>query len=136
MNTVSKLGNALLLRSSSVFHPRQSGVAEKNLNLSDTVTDSVCEVTQVPKDVSLADLRNAGDQYIADVITLVTLDRQIRIAEKFPDVYALLRELTDEWQRYETLYPDAAADGWLALLMKRANVLRTEIDEIANEARA
>jgi hypothetical protein len=136
MNTVTKLQKALLLRATSAFHPRQSGVGEKNLNCTDTVEASVNAVTQVPKDVALADLRNAGDQYIADVITLVTLDRQIRIATKFPDVYALLRELTDEWQRYETLYPDAAADGWLALLMKRANVLRTEIDEIANEARA
>jgi hypothetical protein len=135
MKPVALAKAALLLRPSPVACARQSDVAGKNLSCTDTVVASMSSVKQVPADVSLAALRNAGDQYIADVMTLVALDRQIRIASKLPDVYALMRELTDEWQRYESLYPDAAADGWLGLLVKRANVLRTEIDEIANEAR-
>jgi hypothetical protein len=90
----------------------------------------------VPQPVFLVELRNAGQQCITDVITLAALDRQTRIAEKFPDVYALLRELGEEWDRHAALYPEAAADGWLGLLMTRAKVLRAEIDEIAHESRA
>lgn len=97
--------------------------------------DSNRNAKPVPKPVSLDVLRNAGHQYVADVVTLAELDRQMRIAAKFPDVYVLLRELGEEWDRHAALYPEAAADGWLGLLMTRAKVLRSEIDEIANENR-
>lgn len=136
MQTATTTNKALLLRSSSVFRPRQSAVEGKNLRLLDTSMDTNRNAKPVPKSVSLDVLRNAGDQYIADVLTLAELDRQSRIAAKFPDVYALLRELGEEWDRHAALYPEAAADGWLGLLMTRAKVLRAEIDGIANESRA
>lgn len=135
MHTASQAFKALLLRSPAVFHPRQSAVAGKNLRFTDALMDNDRNAHQVPKSVSLDVLRNAGHQYVADVVTLAELDRQMRIAEKFPDVYALLRELGEEWDRHAALYPDAAADGWLGLLMTRAKVLRGEIDGIANESR-
>lgn len=135
MQTAAHANNALLLRSHAVFRPRQSAVAGKNLRLMDAVMNNDRNAKPVPTPVSLDVLRNAGEQYIADVLTLAELDRQSRIAAKFPDVYALLRELGDEWDRHAALYPDAAADGWLGLLMTRAKVLRAEIDGIANEMR-
>lgn len=135
MQTAAHLNDALLLRSSAVFSPRQSAVAGKNLRLTDAAMINDRNTKQVPKSVSLDVLRYAGDQCIADVLTLAELDRQSRIAAKFPDVYALLRELGDEWERHAALYPDAAADGWLGLLMTRAKVLRAEIDGIADESR-
>lgn len=135
MNHAAPLHNALLLRSSAVFHPRQSAVAGKNLRAMDAFTMHERKAAQVPQPVFLTELRNAGHQYVADVVTLAELEHQSRIAAKFPDVYALLRELGEEWDRHAALYPEAAADGWLSLLMTRADVLRSEIDEIANENR-
>lgn len=51
------------------------------------------------------------------------------------DVSALLRELASEWDRHAALYPEAAADGWLGLLMNRARLLRAEIEGNADESR-
>jgi hypothetical protein len=34
------------------------------------------------------------------------------------------------------MFPEAAADGWLSLLVNRARVLRDEIDEISHAGRA
>lgn len=135
MNTTLHQHEALLLRSKAVFHPRQLSVAGKNLRVTDTVTGSYMD-NAIPPSVALPDLIKAGSDRMGNVVLLAEMTRQIGIAKKLPDVYALLRELAVEWDRHVALYPEAAADGWLGLLVNRAKVLRNEIDEIANAPRS
>ncbi|WP_157650626.1 hypothetical protein [Burkholderia ubonensis] len=124
-----------LLRHATVFHPRQRPAAEKNFHITDTMLAIKREVKQIPSPVMLRELIQAGQEHIADAATLADLPREARIAEKFADAYALLRDLSDEWDRFAALHPDAAADGWLGLLVNRARVLRGEIDGIADANR-
>ncbi|WP_157677862.1 hypothetical protein [Burkholderia ubonensis] len=135
MNAVHAARPLALLRPVTVFHPRQRPAAEKNLHITDTMTVNHHEVKQIPAQVMLRELIQAGQEHVADYITLSELLRQTRIAEKFADAYVLLRDLSDEWDRFTALHPDAAADGWLGLLVNRARVLRAEIDGIAHENR-
>lgn len=118
-----------LLRRFTAFCPRQSAVARKNFPACDAVMESV------PQSVFLTQLMQVGEEKICDIATRIELQRQLQIAQKFADVYVLLRELDLEWPRFEALYPDAAKDGWLGLLVNRARVLRDEIDGFSNAYR-
>jgi hypothetical protein len=126
MNTQTGIKKGLLLRSIAYFRPQQHPVARKNLSACDTLLESV------PESVFLCALKRAGEEKVCGVVEMVELARQVRIAEKFADVYVLLREFDLEWPRFEALYPDAAKDGWLGLLVNRARVLRDEIDGASN----
>jgi hypothetical protein len=132
MSAAIAVRHLALLRPTTVFHPRQRPAAEKNLRVTDTIMVTNSEVKQIPAPVMLRELIQAGHEHVADVVTLAELMRETRIAEKFADAYVLLRDLSDEWDRFAALYPDAAADGWLGLLVNRARVLRAEIDGIAD----
>ncbi|WP_446903039.1 hypothetical protein [Burkholderia sp. YIM B11467] len=136
MNAAHAAKHLTLLRPATVFHPRQRPAAEKNLHITDTMMVTHREVKQIPAPVMLRELVQAGQEHVADVVMLAELERQTRIAEKFADAYVLLRDLSDEWDRFAALHPDAAADGWLGLLVNRARVLRAEIDGIADANRA
>jgi hypothetical protein len=83
----------------------------------------------------MTELRKAGDDHLCPVVELVEIHKQMRIAEKTADMYALLMNLDLEWNVFAAKFPEAAADGWLALLVNRARVLRDEIDEISHENR-
>lgn len=131
MNAANTVLSLTLLRPSTVFRPRQLPVAGKILLNTDTMMESSNAVRQIPRPVALRELIKAGSDHVADVVMLEELLRQTRIAEKFVDAYVLLRDLSDEWDRFAALYPEAASDGWLGLLVNRARVLRTEIDSIA-----
>jgi hypothetical protein len=122
-----------LLRRFSCFRPQQSPVARKNLRVIDTMTE--LNLNTVPQSVFLTELKQAGEEKICDITTRIELHRQVQIAEKLADVYVLLRELDLEWPRFEALYPEAAKDGWLGLLVNRARVLRDEIDEASHAGR-
>lgn len=120
----------------NVFRPQQAPVARKGLSACDTVTSSIMDTAkQIPASVFMAELRNAGDEHICSVPELVEIGRQMQIAEKAADMYVILRELDLEWPRFAAMFPEAAADGWLALLVNRARVLRDEIDEISHANR-
>lgn len=135
MNAAHAVRHLTLLRPVTVFYPRQRPAAEKNLHNTDTMMATDREVKQIPSTLMLRELIQAGQEHVADFITLAELLRQTRVAAKFADAYVLLRDLSDEWERFAALYPDAAADGWLALLVNRARVLRAELDGIANAGR-
>ncbi|MBN3822310.1 hypothetical protein G3O00_01585 [Burkholderia sp. Ac-20384] len=132
MNAAIAVRPLALLRPATVFHPRQRPVAEKNLATTDTMMVTHREMKQIPSTLMLRELIQAGQEHVADVVTLAELMRQTQIAEKFADAYVLLRDLSAEWDRFAAIYPDAAADGWLGLLVNRARVLRAEIDGIAD----
>jgi hypothetical protein len=119
-----------LLRSIEAFRPQQAPVARKNLSAMDTLAASV------PKSVFMQELRKAGDEHLCPVAELIELHRQVQIAEKVPDMYALLMNFDLEWRRFSSMFPEASADGWLSLLVNRARVLRDEIDEISHAGRA
>jgi hypothetical protein len=135
MNAAHAVRHLALLRPVTVFHPRQRPAAEKNLHNTDTMMATYREVKQIPAPVMLRELVQAGQEHVADVEMPTELMRQTRIAEKFADAYVLLRDLSDEWERFTALHPDAAADGWLELLVNRARILRAEIDGIADANR-
>jgi hypothetical protein len=116
------------------FTPKQQSVARKNTSTSDTCT--VREVAQqIPVSVFLVELREAGGDKVTDIASVMELHRQASIAAKVPDMYAILRELDLEWPRFVAMFPDAAKDGWLQLLVNRARVVRDEIDEISHVGR-
>lgn len=125
MNTLNQARKGLLRG----FRPQQSPVARKNLSTIDPIVDSI------PAPVFMAELRKAGDEHICNVVELVEIHRQMQIAEKAPDMYALLMNLDLEWPVFAAKYPEAAADGWLALLVNRARVMRDQIDEISHANR-
>jgi hypothetical protein len=124
--TLARIG---LLRFTAGFRPQQAPVARKNLPVSDPMT------VTIPQSVFMTELRKAGDDHLCPVVELVEIHKQMRIAEKTADMYALLMNLDLEWNVFASKFPEAAADGWLALLVNRARVLRDEIDEISHENR-
>lgn len=116
------------------FTPQQSPVARKSTPTTDAST--VREIApQIPVDVFMVDLKSAGEEKVTDVATVLKLHRQAQIAQKVPDMYAILRELDLEWPRFVAMFPEAAKDGWLQLLVNRARVVRDEIDEISHVGR-
>jgi hypothetical protein len=116
------------------FTPKQLPVARKSTPMSDTLV--VREVAQqIPVDVFMVDLKAAGEEKVTDVATVMKLHRQVKVAQKVPDMYAILRELDLEWPRFVAMFPEAAKDGWLQLLVNRARVVRDEIDEISHVGR-
>jgi hypothetical protein len=116
------------------FTPKQLPVARKSTPMTDTLM--VREIAQqIPVDVFMVDLKAAGEEKVADIPTVLKLHRQAQIAQKVPDMYAILRELDLEWPRFEAMFPEAAKDGWLQLLVNRARVVRDEIDEISHVGR-
>lgn len=118
----------------SRFTPKQLPVARKSTPMSDTLM--VREVAQqIPVDVFMVDLKSAGEEKVTDVATVMKLHRQVKVAQKVPDMYAILRELDLEWPRFVAMFPEAAKDGWLQLLVNRARVVRDEIDEIGHVGR-
>jgi hypothetical protein len=116
------------------FTPKQLSVARKSTPMTDTLM--VREIAQqIPVDVFMVDLKAAGEEKVADIATVVKLHRQVKVAQKVPDMYAILRELDLEWPRFVAMFPEAAKDGWLQLLVNRARVVRDEIDEIGHVGR-
>jgi hypothetical protein len=128
MNTLNQAGKGLL-RTLTSFRPQQAPVARKNLSAIDPTVGSI------PAAVFMTELRKAGDEHICPIAELIEIHKQSQIAEKAADMYALLMNLDLEWPRFAAMFPEAAADGWLALLVNRARVLRDEIDEISHANR-
>jgi hypothetical protein len=118
-----------LLSTISAFRPQQAPVARKNLSAIDPMVGSI------PQPAFMAELRKAGDEHLCPITELVEIHRQSQISEKVADMYALLMNLDLEWPVFAAKYPEAAADGWLALLVNRARVLRDQIDEISHANR-
>lgn len=135
MQTAAAPRSTLLLRSTAVFHPRQSAVAGKNLRVTDAVMDSERVIQQVPRAAQLAELIEAAREHKEDVAQLAAITQQVAIASKFTDFYVLMRDFGAEWDRFAALYPESAADGWIGLLVNRARVLVAEVDGIADENR-